>query len=54
MLLITERDFESPAGHKRIITVIHQLDVKVRELTKLVHGCMREAHQLEKELQGLD
>ena len=54
MTLLTEKDFDTKAGQKRIISAIHQLEVKVRELSQLVHDCLEEECRLERDLEGLD
>ncbi len=54
MALITERDFETKAGQKRIIAVIHQLEVRVRELDTLVHDCLKKEDLLERDIRGFD
>jgi hypothetical protein len=54
MTLLTEKDFETKSGQKRIIYTIHQLEVKVRELSHLVHDCLEEEDRLERDLEGLD
>lgn len=54
MVLLTQHDFETVAGQKRIITTIHSLEQKIVELDRLVHKCLRQEGRLEQDIEGLD
>ena len=54
MTLLTQKDFETTSGQKRIITKIHSLEQKVHELDDLVHECLKKEDHLEEELEEYD
>ncbi len=52
MTLITEHDFETKTGRKKIVSAIYELETKVRNLTHLINECRKEERQLEKDIEG--
>jgi hypothetical protein len=54
MSLLTQHDFETAAGQKRIILKIHSLEQQVHELKRLVQVCLKKEGRLEEELEEYD
>lgn len=54
MPLLSERDFETKEGQRRIVSAIHNLETKVHELNHLVHECLKREGRLESDLVGYE
>lgn len=52
MALITQHDFKSEVGQKKIVRTLHHLEAKVHELEKRIDGLAREDTFFERDLKG--
>jgi hypothetical protein len=52
MTLLTQNDFDSKAGRKKIITELHLLDRKVHDLELAVRQLTQGEAAIERELEG--
>ncbi len=54
MILLTDKDFETKHGQKRIINAIHRMDVKIRELELLMKASQEEEQHLERDIREIN